>query len=304
VDVREDELPWQSCFLTTPMRNHYKRLARVFARENVPQRQHTWSNNASSMLESFIWSSLLVEECGAGHRSYEIDVVTQFPNSLYRTMCKNFTGLVTTVCADATPVRSGDDKRLDRQHFGRALLNDIGVAPNGPHGTIQHKEQAVRLLTRLAEFGFFDDHNIEKIPFWRNDRCATVGEAASGEPQVYVTVYRRPLADGAGYKALFVIMNEGFEPVEIPLRILAPERIFGGPGNTLRAGPVLAAADPPEGLAEWWREVAAPGGERIVLRDLESGDVVARADGDAEVYGPVFVPYHDFRVLYGHCEQR
>jgi len=299
--VGEKELPWHRGFLTTPMRRHYKRLGRVFAGNNVPQRQHTWSNSAAQMLESYIYSSLLVEECGAGHRSYDIDVVTQFPNSLYRYMCKNHTGLVTTVCADSTPVIAGDDKRLDRQHMGRALLNDIGLSPNGPHGTIHHKEQAIRLLNRLASFGFFQDAEIEKLPFWRNSDQVRIGDEPSTESQVYVTAYRRPLGSGKGYKAVFVIMNESLGPVELPLKIVDPARVLGGP-NTLKAKDVRGKATMPESLQQWWTVASARNEEASVLEDLGSGSIVARAGDEGETYGPVFVPYHDFRVLYAHSE--
>ena len=70
-----------------------------------------------------------------------------------------------------------------------------------------------------------------------------MGDRPAAEQQVYVTVYRRPLADGDGFKALFVIMNESFDPVELPLRILDPQRVLGGP-NTLKAGEILSRTTP------------------------------------------------------------
>jgi hypothetical protein len=299
--VREGELPWHRGFLATPMRNHYKRLARVFAKNNVPQRQHTWSNNAAQMLESYIYSSLLVEECGAGHRSYEIDATTQFPNSVYRYLCKNGTGLVTTLCADTTPVTAGDDKRLDRQHLGRCLVNDIGFSPSGPHGVIHHKEQGVRLLTLLTEFGFFEDANIEKLPMWRNERYVRIGDKPSSESKVYLTVYRRPLETGKGYKALFVLFNEGLETVELPLGIADPKRVLGG-ANTLTVGAIRGQTLMPDPLREWWDRLPPRDAATPALRDLETGEVIPRAEGADETYGPVHLPYHDFRVLYGHHE--
>ncbi len=296
-EIQGDELPWHSGFLTTNMRNHYKRLARVFADNGVPQRQHTWSNNAATMLESFIWNSLLVEECGGGNRAYEVDLLTQFPNSLYRFMGKNWTGLVTTLCADATPCRAGDDKRLDRQRLGIGLLHDFGVTPNGPHGTLHHKEQAVRLLHELTRFGFFDDARVEKLPFWRNREVVRLGDAAPEDSRLYVTVYRHPRPEGKGANALFVILNESLKDAELPLTIADPARL-GGP-NRLTAAAALAQAAPPDALADWWREVTSDAAEHIVLRDIETGDVVARQNPETETYGPVYVPYHDYRVLYG-----
>ncbi|MCG3147029.1 MAG: hypothetical protein PCFJNLEI_00465 [Verrucomicrobiae bacterium] len=279
--VATNEIPWHSGFLTGHMRNHYKRLARVSAANNVPQRQHTWSNNAGQFLESLIWSSLLVEECGAANRAYEIDTVTQYPNSLYRYLAKNHTGLITAICADSNPVASGDDKRFDRQLFGRALLNDFGVSPTGPHGTIQHKEQALRLLTKLTEFGFFDDAGIEKIPFWRNNL---------GTNQVYVTAYRRALPSGQGARTLYVLMNESDGPARIPLTVA---------GNTLTATTVRNQMVVPDSLKQWWTTLAARDADARVLQDLETGEVIP---GTGNTYGPIAIPYHDYRILYSETE--
>jgi hypothetical protein len=295
--VETNELPWQSKFLTGYMRDHYKRLSRVFAQNNVPQRQHTWSGAGANMLEPFLWNSVLVEECGAGNRAYEIDLITQFPNSLYRQMGKNYTGLITTLCADVTEATAGDDKRQDRQRLGIALLHDFGVTPNGPHGTVHHKEQAVRLLSALADFGFFEDAGIEKLPFWRNGRTVAMGDKPSPESQVYVTAYRRPLADGKGDKVIFVILNESDGPVELPLKLLDPARLLGG-ANTLTSGEVLAKAAVPAFFKPAWASLAGPVAASPALMDLETGEVVARQPGAAESYGPVYVPYHDYRVLY------
>lgn len=291
-----NEIPWQSGFLTRFMRNHYKRLARVSQVNNVPQRQSTWSNNASTMIESCIWSSLLVEECGAQHRSFEVDQVTQFPNSLYRYMSKNWAGLVTVIAADATDAKAGDDKRLDRQHMGRALLNDIGLMPSGAHGIIHHREQAIRLLRELTAWGLFDDQAVEKLPYWRIEKYARIGDKPSSESQVYLTVYRRPSESGKGVKTIFVIMNESDKPVELPLKVLDAARVMGGP-NTLKSAAVLGKYKIPEGLKGWWETLGKADAAASVLMDLETGDVVAKADPKAETYGPVFVPYHDFRVL-------
>ncbi len=299
-DVKGDELPWHSQFLTTNMRDHYKRLARVFAKNNVPQRQHTWSGNGSNMLEPFLWNSVLVEECGAGCRAYELDLITQFPNSLYRAMGKNYAGITATLVADASDTTPGDDKRVDRQRSGLALLHDFGAAPNGPHGTHGHKEQAIRLLSALQEFGFFEDAGIEKLPFWRNAAHVRIGDQPSAQSQVYVTVYRRPLADGKGYKAIFVILNESDGPVELPLTVIDPLRVFGG-ANNQQVGEILARVSVPDFLKETWDARKGDDAGKPALSDLETGEVVARQAGEGETYGPVYVPYHDYRILYGHC---
>jgi hypothetical protein len=291
LEVEGDELPWHRGFLTTYMRDHYKRLARVFADNNVPNRQHTWSNNAATMVEPFIWNSLLVEECGGGHRSYEVDVMTQFPNSLFRYFSKNFTGLVTTHCADVSPIVAGDDKRLDRQMFARALLMDYGVTPHGPHGIVHNAEQGIRLLNQLEAFGFFVDADIEKLPFWRNSETV----ALSDNKDVYVTVYRRP-REGGGYKAIFVIVNEKLADTEVTLTLANPARLGGK--NTLTRSTALARQEMPDGFTDWWQRLEDKNGAATVLLDLEHGRLVDRQPGDAEVYGPIHVPYHDYRVYY------
>jgi hypothetical protein len=295
-------LPWNDGFLTGYMRNHYKRLARVSQANNVPQRHQSWSNNEATMLESFWWSSFLVEECGAGHRSFDVDIVTQFPSTLYRYLAHNYSGLVTALMADATDAGSGDDKRLDRQHIGRCLLNDIGVTPSGAHGIIHHKQDMMRLFRVLQDFGFFDDANIEKIPFWRNEPYVKIGDKPSSESEVYVTAYRRPLKDSKGYQALFIVMNESFKPVELPLKLVNTARLLGG-GNTLKPTDVRGRTKVQENLRAWWDAAKAKEAQAAVLQDVESGDVVQPVPGSAETYGPVYVPYHDFRVFFAQHEE-
>ena len=230
-------------------------------------------------------------------RAYEIDLITTFPNSLFRAMGMHYTGLHTTLVADISPAQPGDNRRFDRQRTGIALINDFGVAPNGPHGTHHHKEQAVRLLDRLEAFGYFDEGDLEMLPYWRNDAYVRMGDAPGDETQVRVTVYRRPLEDGSGFKALFVILNESDGDVELPLELRDVARLLGG-ANTLTTGDVLERAAVPGVLAAAWAAGDAAAQAQPALMDLETGGLIARAADDAEVYGPVFVPYHDYRVLY------
>jgi len=316
--VRENELPWQSGYLSNHMRRAQKRLARIFAESNVPQRQFHWANGAATCYESFSWDCQLVEECGSDPRSYDLDVVTQFPNSLWRYEAHNFTGLVARVVPrNAAPnnvfSRPGDDKRLDRQYLGRALINDIGVCFDGPHGCFQHNEQALRFLGALADFGYFEDEGTEFIPYWRNQPLVLYGKGRTkaiardaldidADEEVYVSLYRRPadINGRKGYKVLLVIMNEADEDVHADLRILDAKRIFGGPNNlTLREA--LADCKLPEGAAGDMIAAWAEDAEDLpVLKDLESGGFVARRSRGEERYESVYVPRHDYRILYGH----
>jgi hypothetical protein len=38
------------------------------------------------------------------------------------------------------------------------------------------------------------------------------------------------------------------------------------------------------------------------LQDLETGEVIPRQAGAAESYGPVYIPWHDYRLLYGQFQ--
>lgn len=307
--VGERELPWHRGWNTDHMRNMYKRIARCYAANNVPNRNCTWANNAATLLESFIWDTMLVEECGSDHRSFEVDMVAQFPNSAYRYMAHHWSGLVAHQLPGPIRATPGDDKRLDRQYYGRSLINDIGTCFDGPHGRIQQQEQAIRLLTCLADFGFFEDQGTEFLPFWRNGQWVKMGEFKRTDLEnalsndLCVSVYRRALDDGTGYKAIFVIMNETLRPLEVPLHILDPQRILGGP-NTLTAPAVLARADLPKDLAAWWTDTTAPQKDVPALMDLESGDVVLGNPGKAEVYGPIYVPSHEYRILYAESRAK
>ena len=317
--VEKDELPYQPGWTTQNMRNTQKRLARVAQQSNVPNRDYHWANNQATTYESFVWDARLIEECGSDHRSFEVDVMAQFPMSVYRYMCHSFTGLPTRVSPrdswpDGPMYWPGDDKRMDRQYIGLALAHDIGVTPFG-HGRICHIEQATRLFRTLNEFGFFED-DVECIPYWRNQdivrygkgrqRYAPVIDLTFSEPdeQVYVTVYRRPVEINGrkGYKAMLVVLNGFMREVDHTLHILRPERVFGG-HNILKRSEALAQLDDEcpgaEALLAQWLKTEA--NDVPVLLDMETGEVVELSDAEGgEHYGSVYVPWHNYRLLYGY----
>jgi hypothetical protein len=262
------------------------------------------------MLEPFLWDALILQDCGAAFRSYDIDLITTYPNSLYRAMGLNYSGLIATMIPSETPVGSGDNPRFDRQMLGLGLLHDFGVTRGGEllaeaslgltH--MEHEEQAVRLLSRLSRFGFFEDAGIEKLPFWRNDAQVRMGDKPGSESQVRVTIYRRPLDNGKGYKAIFVILNESDKDVELPLDIRDPARVLGGP-NTQKRSAALQRAVVPAKLQAAWAAATAKADDLPVLTDLETGEPISRSGTKGERYGPIVVPYHDYRILYGECEK-
>ena len=98
-------------------------------------------------------------------------------------------------------------------------------------------------------------------------------------------------------------MNESRRAVELPLHLLDPGRLLGG-ANTLTAAAVREQTAMPAELADWWaKAVAARAPATPVLMDLETGEAIPALPGDAGVYGPVHVPYHDFRVFLARHEE-
>ena len=314
--VKENELPWQDGFLTGHMRNAFKRLARVMKTNGIPNRNFFWANTEATTYESFGFDAQLVEECGGGHRTFDVDMLQQFPNTLWRRMAHNYSGLVVRF-APENGMGGGDDPRLTRSYLGIAMLHDIGCAMAGPHGKIGQLQEAYRTIGLLRRFGYFeDDGKTEYIPFWRNKHLVQYApdapeeepdtgsplDALEGDPEI--SVYRRPLEDGRnGVKVLIVLQNERDDATEYPLTIAGVERILGGP-NTLTAAQVLADVDVPPDLGEWWAGATQKHDRQApVLLDLETGDPVACADKSKEKYGPIYVPYHNHRVFYAeHAE--
>ena len=302
-EVGPNELPWQEGWSSFHMRNIFKRLARVFAEENVPQRQFVWPNSQATYLESFAWDCQLVEEAGAGHRSYEIDNMTAYPPSLYRYLSKNFSGLVARLVADVGMVNAGDDPRFERQLFARCLLNDIGFSPYGPHGRVRQRVPDMRIINALLEFGFFEEDTTEYLPYWRNPGIVRFGgqSGAAVDNDLFVSVYRRP-REGGGYKAIFIVVNGKFEPVNASLELLDVERLLGGP-NTLTVGQLRRKLEPTGPFAEAWQDIASRDADRPALMDLETGRPITGVEGEAETYGPVYIPSHHMQILYAESAE-
>ena len=302
-EVGKDELPWQAGWNIDNMRNMYKRINRVYKREGVPNRQCTWANNASVMLESLIWDAMLVEMAGANQSSREIDILTMYPTSLYTKLGLSYTGLIVHLFPDISPCKPGDDKRQDRAWLGQAMLQDFGVVTAGPHGTMAHVEQAVRLIERLHRFGFFKDDGVHRMPFWRNGDIVQIG-VDQPEPNVNVTAYKTPLEDGKGYRVILVVLNsKPLDPVEVPIVIKDAERLLGGP-NTLRAAHAMDRVEAPKGMSDMWNQIRESRGGKPVLRDFETDEIVEAMDEEGSVYGPVYLPFHGLRIFYAeHREE-
>ena len=238
-----------------------------------------------------------------------------WPIGLFRYLAGAHTSLVTRLRSNArTLTRPGADPAADRVLLGRALLCDIGLDAE----SLADLAGAARVLSALDKFGTFEpDGQTELIPFWRSRSIIRFGETFSEDDafslstenpvaQVYVSVYRRP-KPRRGVKALIVVANESAKPVRDQLYILNPKRIFGG-ANTLEMRTIKDTLDFTRfhERSDWMRlGVIGRGSNRRGtkgLQDLEDQGAVrqnAAKDG-IEAYGPhVFIPAHDFRILYG-----
>lgn len=300
--VEEDELPWQAGWNIDSQRNVYKRFNRVFKREGVPNRHAVWANNQATMLESLVWETILVEGAGAAQPSREVDVLTQFPNSLYTYLGHSWTGLIVHLFPDQTPVAPGDDRHFDRAWLGQAMLQDFGVVTAGPHGTLKHTEQGMRLIEKLHRFGFFKHGGVHRMPFWRNQDIVQLG-GDEPHPNVHVTAYKTPLEDGKGYRTILAILNcHPTEPVELPVVIKDAERLLGG-SNTLNNAEVMDDVDVPESMKQLWGSIRDQRGGTPALRDFETGELIEASDEDGNEYGPVYLPFHGLRILYAEHRQ-
>ncbi|MFO7870220.1 MAG: hypothetical protein R6V03_02170 [Kiritimatiellia bacterium] len=318
VTVKPGELPWHRGFLETYMRTLQKRLARVFKESNVPLRNYFWANDAASAYESFAWDIQLVEMAGSHHPSVEIDSVVAYPKDKFRFFCQKWTGTIPRVVPGyggrTTRPYSGDDTRFDRQYLGRALTHDIGVCLDGPHGSMNQPEQGIRLLNRLMDFGFFDDENVEFLPYWRLEDVVCYGRDygerkfavinGPSETMAYVSAWRRPYEKNGqkGFQVIFAIMNEADEPVRGDLHIMKNAPFFGPDGRnqlllTEALDELTVENDTEAAALKQWR--SASGEDGRVLLDLENRRFVRRRPGQEETYGPLYIPSHEYRVLWG-----
>jgi len=243
-----------------------------------------------------------------------------YPLALFRYLSVHHTGLPARLLANSPKlIRSGMDPACDRSALGRALLHDIGVAPAG----VAHLAMLARLVTALAEFGFFEpDGNTEFIPYWRSQRYVRYGESFDKDSafeetttnpmeRIYVSIWRRPVTERET-RALMVIVNEGDRPVREQLYVLDPGRLFGGPNGLTREDVVRQwdTSRIPED-SDWagsklLREkpqATDPNLKRggcflLDVEDLGGVPQTAAKDG-IEVYGRTFVPAKGFRLLLG-----
>lgn len=243
------------------------------------------------------------------------DSAATFPTKLFRYLAATHTGLTARVKSNAAAlVPAGASKGADRVLLGRALVHNIGLDAAG----VSHLAEAARVVGILQKTGLLDaDGKTEFIPYWRGSALLRYGEAFTGTDDfettehnpvgaVYTSVYRRLTDKAAG--AVIVIVNEGDKPVREQLYIFDPARVFGG-ANIMTEATAMAKLDfakiPPD--SDWrasfigGRPRNDQGGPQALL-DLEDNGAVRQLPNlkaSPDVYGPLYVGAHDFRIIYG-----
>jgi len=268
--------------------------------------------DAAAVLEAFATGAVLEGPAGGTALSASQDNAATYPIGLFRYLACTHTGLPARV-VPKTFVHPGGRRAPERVVLGRALLHDVGVDLSA----LVNLAGAARFVAALEEFGYFEE-DVEFIPYWRTGPLVRFGEAAEADEAfataeqqaaggTYVSIFRRPLDDGRrrGRQVMFVILNERDVPVRQRLHLLDPERLLGGSvdatlGDVIR-GYELAGV--PED-SDWRREklLGARATRNKALRDLEDQGAVliteAAPDQTSHIFGPVFIPAHDFRILY------
>ena len=276
--------------------------------------------DAATVHEAFAAGVLLAGPSGGDGLSPKQDLADTFPMPLWRYLAGTHTGLAAFVRSNAAALTTaGAARGPDRAVLGRALLNGIGADA----ATLAHRMDALRVVTALERFGFFAlGQPREFLPWWRSSDVVRYGEVFAADDafkendvnptaRAYVAAFRRPVPGKKGSQALIVVVNESDQPLREQLYVLKPDRLFGG-GNALREGTVVGQLDfgRVPGDSDWNQGKlvsnaasvrANPREDPVVLQDAEDGGFVQRpaAKDGVEVYGPLFVPPHDFRLLLG-----
>lgn len=240
-------------------------------------------------------------------------VIDAYPLSLFRYLTGTQTGLLRRIAPDNQDEhKPGGNPKPDRSMLGRALLHDAGLNLAG----LANVSQAMQSMNKLVEFGLFEEQKVEFIPYWRTDGMVRFGPryetddpfALSTEnpfADVKISIYRHDAGNGKT-EAIMIIANETDQPVRQLLYILDSERVFGGV-NKMHMREVLSQIDF-EGIpnnADWRAERVNGliGKQGMALQDLEQGGAVQQAsvrDDSGTIFGNVFIPAHDFRILYGY----
>lgn len=272
--------------------------------------------DAATVYESTARLNVLAGPAGGDAESANKDISDTYTMPLFRYYAGTHTALPAVLRSNSGDLtRSGNSPKPDRMVVGRALLHDISA----DIAKLAHVVSTGKLMKAIEEFGVFaDDGNTEFIPYWRSSEHARFGEEFMGgefsvtkeDPLVetYTTIYRRPVEGQAGrYKAMIVVVNETDENQYAQFYLQDTERLLGG-SNALSFWRELDKTYWQDDLipsnSDWRKSnvkahVAGRGKNQNSMIDMEGEGWVRQAtkDGSLEIYGPLYIPAQDFRVL-------
>jgi hypothetical protein len=311
---------------TLAAREQLIQLARALAAAEKPNRILLHARTASALASCGRFLELS-GPAGGNILSRSQDSAALYPASLFRYLAGTGKALAARVRSNLDRVLPpGDLTGPGRGLLGRALAHDIGVDLGG----LDQPEFFRRVVTIMHEFGLFaDDGLTEVIPYWRSRGIVRYGEAFDTDDpfeltvqdpyaRVHVTAFRRPIPDSRGrrrgYKVMFVVLNETDKAVRERLFLLDPKRLLGRRGqNRITGREVVAGYDygPMKalvpGYCDWGQKILMQQAGYRALKDLENDGLVEvnSAKGRrGEIYGPLFVLPHDFRILYADNARR
>ncbi len=271
--------------------------------------------DSATVYESAARLNVLAGPAGGDAESADKDISDTFAMPLFRYYAGTHTALPAVLRSNSGElIRAGNTPKPDRMVLGRALLHGISA----DIAKLAHVVSAGKLMKAMEQFGFFeDDGNTEFIPYWRSGEHVRYGEEFMGGEfsvtqenpmaEAYTAVYRRPVEGQADrYKAMVVVVNETDDNQYAQFYLQDAERLLGAK-NSLTIWPEMSKTYWQDGLipsnSDWKKSnvkvyvVGRDANESMI--DLEGEGRVRQASKDVnlEIYGPLYIPAHDFRVL-------
>ncbi|MFW5803562.1 MAG: hypothetical protein ACOCWJ_06550 [Verrucomicrobiota bacterium] len=272
--------------------------------------------DSATVYESTARLNVLAGPAGGDAESADKNISDAYTMPLFRYYAGTHTALPAVLRSNSGElIRAGNTPKPDRMVLGRALLHGISA----DIAKLAHVVSAGKLMKAIEEFGFFeDDGNTEFIPYWRSGEHVRYGEEFMGGEfsvtqenplaEAYATIYRRPVAEQADrYKAMIVVVNETDENQYAQFYLQDADRLLGG-ANSLTYWPEMTKTYWQDDLipsnSDWRKNnvrnyVVGRGKTLESMIDMEGEGQVRQAskDGSLEIYGPLFIPAHDFRVV-------
>ncbi len=147
-------------------RQFFTRLARIHQQAELPNTNAHYTGLDSVLSLPFLRDGVMWE--GAGSYAAGQPHMGYYGLDMIRYYAMPYTGLNVYKIHDVNygvgSVRAGADPILDRAMLASALLHDYGI-DRGRHANTYPYD---RVHAALKAFGFFDDEEIEFIPYWRS----------------------------------------------------------------------------------------------------------------------------------------